>query len=203
VSRHFCHEPLAGDGGRTLLEVMLVLALLVLLAAAAAPRLIGSRRETALRAATRALLAACEHAHNEAVLRARHERVDMDLSAGKYWLTYFDPDQGEYVPDNTSMGQERTIPQTVSFQTVVVGVGAGGPEAQQRREESARRASALARREITFVTFTPQGGADWAAIVLEGEDGAKRTIEVQPLTGRARLVAEEDVPALLEMMRKP
>lgn len=181
---------------------MLVLVLLVLVAGAAAPRLVGARRGTALRAGTRSLLGACEYARNEAVLRARHERLNVNLSEGKYWLTYFDPEQGEYVPDETSIGQGGTLPAGVSFQTIVVGVSAGGAEAQRRREDSARRASALARSEITFVTFMPEGNADWGAMVLESEDDEESAIEVQPLTGRARVVPPEEVPDLLKMMRE-
>lgn len=180
---------------------MLVLALLVLVAGAAAPRLIDARRGTALRAAARGLLAACQHARNQSVLRARHERLNVNLSEGTYWLTYFDPEQGEYVSDNTNVGREQKLPSGTSFRTIRVAISAAGPEAERRREESARRASALARSEITFVTFMPQGSADWAAIVLQNEDGDESTVEVQPLTGRARLVPEEEAPELLETMQ--
>lgn len=92
----------------TLLELTLALLIIGLVVALAAPSLRGWSRAARLRDAADQMLALTRLARSQAVTDACTYRLNVDVSAGKYWLSR--QDNGQQLRLGTGWGQDFYIP---------------------------------------------------------------------------------------------
>jgi len=98
----------------TLLELIMVMAIVVLIAGYVAPKLGGfatGRRTTD--AGTR-MVALANYARTQAISEACAYRLNLDKSAGKYWLTK-DDGTGKFAAVPGDFGQQFTVPEGVKI----------------------------------------------------------------------------------------
>ena len=97
----------------TLIELVLVLALIAMLLAAAAPRFSGFGRGQRLDNAVESFLAAARHARGQAIATAMPHRLEVDAGRGVYWVSRFEGQS--FVPVAGEWGRETTLPEDVDI----------------------------------------------------------------------------------------
>ena len=102
--------------GFTLMELVLVLAIVAVVAMSAAPVLRGFVRGRAAGESAGVFIAATQYARSQAVSDGTTYRLNIDTAAGKWWLTMMDG-SGAFVDVAASNGQGYTLPETVRMQT--------------------------------------------------------------------------------------
>ena len=178
--------------GRTLMELLVVLAILGLAASLVLPRFATASSQAALKAGARDVITAIGYARNQAVSEGRSYRLEIDPSSGESRITHFDPEEDPeepYVADVGILGEKLTLPSGVSFSRVAVGEEAGGIEASGSPASSSRSGE-------TSIQFRPDGTTDQAVIVVTNDDGAELTITLDQFTARVRVLEPEEAEEL-------
>lgn len=100
--------PPAGAGGFTLLELVLVMVIICMVLAMAAPSLRGffASRQTSDAAAQ--IVALAHYARTQAVAEGRTYRLNLDTQSGKYWLTA--QTLGAFTPLSSEFGRVYSLP---------------------------------------------------------------------------------------------
>lgn len=170
-------------GGYTLLELLVVLAILAIFATLAAPRFADFLPGYRLDQAAVRVMTLARKARTDAATRRLRYRLTCSVGAGTYGLTVEgDPlrASGVYAPPDDSWGQSFPLPDGVTFSEVdladgtVVTAGSG------------------------TINFKPDGTADEAIIMLQDAKGHQRFVYVRGLTGRVSVL-----PANEEDLKKP
>ncbi|MBI3920309.1 MAG: prepilin-type N-terminal cleavage/methylation domain-containing protein [Armatimonadetes bacterium] len=162
---------LKGVHGFTLIELIGVMLLLVVLSSLAMPSFFRAHREARVRASVRRVMAALNLARGRAVSENTRARVEFDVQRGYYGVAVeSEQDKGEprFVTEVSSLGRPHALPPGITL-TVL---------------------SALRDRptEKEVVTFYDDGRADEAVIFLRDRFDNERTLSVDPLTGKVRLI---------------
>lgn len=159
-----------GSAGFTLLELSVVLLILGIAASFLAPRL-RDPEGAALTSSTARLATAVRYLYDEAAYRRVPMRLNFDLDQQVYFATELggDPDAPEFVPSRSSLAKPTVLPDSVSFQDVVL------PAVGKVSEG------------VVFAQFSPEGWADPLVVHLRGRAGGETTLAIEPLTGRTRV----------------
>jgi len=157
--------------GFTLIELVVVLALIAILTAVILPEMRGTFEETVLRSTARTLVSACNTAGSRAVATGTAHQLVIDAAANRYRIQ---PNRSAASPvARTSSGDSETRDSGPLDPRVVVEV---------RREESIGPDGAA-----HAVEFRPDGTADAAEFVLRDRAGFVIAIRVNPVTARPGL----------------
>jgi len=151
--------------GFTLLELILVLALISVVLALAAPSLHGfsDSRQTA---DTAIRVAALTHwARSQAIAQGRPYRLHVDPLGGFCWLTV--QRAGAYVPVDDQVASRLVPPEGVSLSLE----------------------SALPDRPVPYVQFYPSGRCDMASIEVRGRQGEVFLVACDTPTDRFRVIS--------------
>ena len=165
-----------GNRGFTIVEILVVVAIISLLATVTVPRMYGGRSKTRLRGAARRLLVTAQYARDFAITRRCQCRLVFDSDKQRYSLFYQkDPqhDPNEFVPLGTGLGKPQGLGKSLSFARLRIAPRQGLDPDQPPKE-------------VGYVTFEPTGQAD--AAVLEITDGTDvYSVQIAPYTGYAKL----------------
>jgi prepilin-type N-terminal cleavage/methylation domain-containing protein len=150
----------------TLIELVLVLVVLTVLLAIAAPSLRGWSRGTRLRDAGEQVLAAARYARSQAVTTGANHRVEFDAGTNAYRVTALDGEQ--YTPAAGEFGREIALPQGITLGVT--------------REDG----------DVSgVVTFYPSGRTTPARITLSADWGETSEIEATTAAEPFRLVTAD------------
>ncbi len=200
----------ARASGFTLIELLIVIAVGALLAAAAAPA-VASLTGADARKAAGEMAGAMRWLFDTAALRHTTCRLALDLDQGAYWAECVDPAKGggrgpalggrdddealvERFPEERSREVRRLLARTP--------FGEYADRTVKRRELPGDaglaevwtpRLERPVEKGIAHVYFFPRGEAE-AARVLVGHGDHLYTVTLEPLTGRARVVAGKPEP---------
>lgn len=154
--------------GFTLIELMVVIAILAVMVALIAPQL-GEIGEANLRRSARHLTGMIRFLHEEAQAKKQVYRLMFDIQDGRYW-----PEIWTQTADNAR--EFRRV------QSVIAGEGS------LSGQTTFRDVKVTGRPDETYMLFTPDGWVEHALIHLR--DGSDRdfTLFVKPLTGNTELV---------------
>lgn len=162
--RDDCGGPPAGF---TLVELTVVIMLMGIILLIAYPRFEGSIFASNIKQACRRLAATVRYAQNLAAHQRKICRINYDLDRNTYWVTIQGAEEN-FVADTTSLGQERKLPEGVSFEDVI------SPRDGKVKEGQ------------TFTRFLPKGMVDRSQIHLKDDRGRQFTLIIQPLTAEVR-----------------
>ena len=155
--------------GFTLVELIIVTAVIALVAAAAAPRFTGWLRRTSVEGASGHLALVLRRAHNQAaVTGARHRLVlDMDRSA---YVVLREDEEGRFVEVRDEGQRRASLARGVSFKDVVM------PSGRVTRSGS-----------VTIDIF-PKGFMDEVIVHIGDDSGRVRSVMVRGWLGRVKVL---------------
>jgi prepilin-type N-terminal cleavage/methylation domain-containing protein len=161
--------------GFTLLELSIVLLILAIAAGFVIPRL-RNTNSTALTSAAARLATTARYLYEEAALRRRPMRLNLDLDKHAYWVTVLkdnpdDPSEVEFVVDDSPLSRPTALPGSVAFADVIL------------------PALGMVREGLVFAQFFPEGYADPLVVHLTNSRHEFATLAIEPLTGRTRVAA--------------
>ena len=164
--------------GFTIVEVLLVVAVMVVLAGAAGGVYWGSYQRSQLDGAGRELLLTAKYARVNAIENQRCCKLKFDQVNHGYWLAY------DEIDDRTNRSDERVIRDSFSKPTRL-GEGIEFLDVEVRAERWANGEGGKDR-DVSEVVFAPDGTAD-AAVVVVGNRETFYTLMISRPTGKARL----------------
>ncbi len=182
------------SGGFTLLELILVMLIVAVVMAMAAPSLglfTGARPLTDTAAL---IVALADHARTQAVTEGRLYRLNIDAESGRVWVTA--QEGAEFAPLRTDFGREFRLPEGTRLAwptppaprtdttTTVPGLLMPGQEADAQQDPQGP--------SVTVVPFFPDGRSRPCRMRLTDRRGNAVDVECATPAGRFRVVAPED-----------
>ena len=149
----------------TLMELVLVLVVISVVLALAAPRLRGFFQSRQTSDAAVSMLAMTKWAHTQAMSSGCVCRLNIDPAQGRYWLTM--QQAGQFVAPKDEMGLHMSLPEgaTVDLRNDAPGA------------------------DLTYVQFYPSGRCDVATITLRGRQGETYLVSTQSATDPYQVAA--------------
>lgn len=171
------------QSGFTLMELMVVLAIMGIMAAMIIPEMRGSYEDALLRSSSRELMSAFSLAYGRAVSMNQTHRVRIDHGTGKYQV-----EKGEagnrFAPLDDISGSKGTIDRRLVVQIEPTAPEtAPGPEAPMAGP--AQTAPPL---PTDSVSFYGDGTADAVQITLQDRSGIRLGLRINPVTARVKLL---------------
>ena len=157
--------------GITLMELIIVMAIIALGAVLMVPNIAGWIPHYRLRSATRDVVSALRVAQMKAVARNMDHRVTFDSGEGSY-----------FIMRRTTAGVNNWVRITVSDE-----VAAGADDAKQFLPSGVQFDSVNFPTAVNNPEFYPNSTASGGNVVLKNSRGTLRTIIVAPTTGRIRI----------------
>jgi len=183
------------QAGLTLIELMVVMAIMVLLASVTAPTMVAAHREARIRSAARLVLSGLSYARSRAVSSGTTTRfnVRQPRTTGPapptVWVSVLEqePDSAttRFKEESTPSGRVRALPEGVALEV-----------AKEASDQSAYTEPVGDEEEgVSYLTFWRNGQTVNALLTLTVDRSRRRYIRLEALTGRARLVDEENLTA--------
>jgi prepilin-type N-terminal cleavage/methylation domain-containing protein len=160
-------KPSSRRGGFTLIELALVILILALIMALAAPSFVRSYRGALLSESSRAFATACQLARLRAVTQQQLAQLHLDLEQQVYWIAQV-----------VSNVEEQTVaPATLKRVEL-------GPRV--RLEAVTASANAISGEKVVTINFYPNGTCDAGSVSFRARDETNVvTLALDPITGRA------------------
>jgi prepilin-type N-terminal cleavage/methylation domain-containing protein len=165
--------------GFTLLELLLVMAILAVVAMVVVPRLAGSLASVRVGKSAEQVFAAAREGHARATLRGVRARLVLDFDQKAFWVEeerrpLEEPGRWSDLPGRED--KPYTLADGVSFGDLTL------------NEETLTAGQAV-------IAFRPDGSADDALITLKNDSEDVRVVEVRGITGRVRILRDEEAAA--------
>jgi type II secretion system protein H len=176
--------------GFTLIELMVVLALIAIMTAMIIPEMRGTFEDAVLRSSSRELVNVCNLTYSRAVTLNQIHRVHLETSSGKYLIERRSRGgQGVngFVPVPDLPGGEGRIDSRISIDLRLPGEDSTDAVGDT---SAARENSPAPVREETIV-FYPDGTADAREILLQDRDGFRIALRINPVTARVNIIELE------------
>lgn len=165
----------------TLIELVVVFALIAILSAMIIPEMHGSLEEAVLRSSARQLIGAFSLASGRAVSQSQTYRVRLDSGSGKFAMETQTgrPSRGApFVPVRDLSGSEGSLDHRVSLELRPLGMA---PAA----DGSAPASANLMRSDA--ISFYPDGTADPVELTLRDRAGFSLALRINPVTARVQV----------------
>ena len=175
--------------GFTLLELMVVIAVLGILSTLVIPQFQGTFEDARLKAAARELLAVMKLARSEAVSLQEVVCLCLDPAANKYWLEV-PSSPGDGAGPGDDMEPLMHVPGSSGRILAQISLRAMEEDREEGRESAERPRRPprgdVSRRVPERIFFRPDGTADGARILLRNPAGSALVLRVHAVTGRVR-----------------
>jgi type II secretion system protein H len=175
--------------GFTLIELMVVIALIGIVSAMIMPAMRGTYDNALLRSATRKLINACSLAASRAVSLNQVHRLRLDQKSERFVLESKTNEVAvgsEFTPVGELIGSEGALDTRVS---VVIRASPENPSAPPEESQDGEMSEASPDPDQPgTIRFYPDGTADRKVIVLRGRDGSGLALRINPVTARVHLL---------------
>ena len=159
----------------TLIELIVVVAIISVMVGMIAPRLYGAKGSTRLRNSARRFLLTAQYARDFAATRRCNCRLTIDTSEQGYTLTRQEDaehDPNEFIPLDANLAKPQRLDEGFSFGRIRIVPRLGRPQQDLRAD---------------YIDFQPTGQAD-AAVVEITDGNIIYSVLVAPYTAYAKLV---------------
>jgi type II secretion system protein H len=173
----------------TLIELMVVMALIGIMTAMILPEMKGTYEDAVLRSTSRELISACSLASSHAVSLNQAHRLRLDRNGGHYSIERRGLERGtggRFIPARDVIGGEGDLDRRISIElhrTADDTIAAGEEE-----PSPALRKSPPSDRHEDSVVFYPDGTADATEIVLRDRDGFRLALRINAVTARVQII---------------
>ena len=182
-----CGLGLASAGAFTLIEMMVVIALIGILSAMIIPEMRGSYNDALLRSAGRQLVNACGLASSQAVSFNQIHRLHLDLKEGRFLLERRSPSSGkEFAEVKDLAGSEGELDNRITFELRPDPADPSSAPASPDTPNSSEEPEVLSPPDT--ISFYPDGTADRMAIVLKDREGFRLALRINPVTARVHIL---------------
>ena len=178
--------------GFSLIELMVVVALIGIMAAMIIPQMRGTYEDVLLRATSRELVAVCNTASSRAIGLNQLLRVHLDKSTGKYAIERKVNDRrigAGFVPVRDVPGGEGKLDTRIFIEIRKPGEEVNRAEPDQRAVANAREVPRI--QDGGAIAFYPDGTADAGEILLQDREGFRLALRINPVTARVRVIELE------------
>lgn len=173
----------------TLIELMVVVALIAIMTAMILPEMRGTYEDALLRSTSRELVNAFSLAYSRAVSFNQPYRVRIERRTGKYQVEKLMREHGRegFVPLRDVAGGEGTLDPRIAIEirSPEESAAPDDTEPQYAREESNFPEQADA------IGFYPDGTADARDVMLQDRQGFRLALRINPTTARVHVVELE------------
>jgi type II secretion system protein H len=169
----------------TLIELMVVVALIAIMTAMILPEMTGTYQDALLRSTSRELVNAFNLAYSRAVSFNQPHRVRIEPGTGKYFVEKRVVEHGraDFVSLRDVPGGEGKLDTRISVEIQMAGESmAEETGASTDREES----PVLGQEDV--ITFYCDGTADAKEVVLQDRQGFRLALRINPTTARVHVV---------------
>jgi prepilin-type N-terminal cleavage/methylation domain-containing protein len=173
----------------TLIELMVVIALLGILSAMIIPEMRGSYDDAVLRSTGRQFVNACNLAYSRAVSLNQVHRLRLEPSENRFVLERRAPGsgpRGNFTPVKELDGSEGSLDERIS-----VTLRDAPPEPDAARDEGEPMdppKEGEAGPSTPAINFYPDGTADRKVILLRDPEGFRLGLRINPVTARVRIL---------------
>ena len=180
----------AKQTGFTLLELMVVIALIGIMTAMVIPEMKGTFEEALLRSTARELVNAFNLGYSQAVTLNQIHRVRLDRKNGRYFVEKKAEEKGSgFIPVGDLPGGEGKLDTRISIEIRRAGetpAAAPEPEAPLVSQDDSR-----IRNGDEPIVFYPDGTADSGEVRLRDREGFRLALRINPITARVDIVELE------------
>ncbi len=173
----------------TLVELMVVVALIAIMTALIVPEMKGTFEDELLRSTGRELINVFNLACSRAVSFNQSHRVRLNWKTGRYFVERPILEDGRevFVPLRDVPGSDGKLDTRIAILTrQSAESGLAESPSSEAPEAPATVEGATATDEV--ITFYPDGTADEDAIVLRDRDGFRLALRINPITARVRVI---------------
>jgi Tfp pilus assembly protein FimT len=175
----------------TLIELVVVCALVVILAAVILPEMRGSFQGSLLRATGRKLLDCFDLAYSQAVSQDQTDRVRLDVQNGKYAVEKRVETQGQgqedFEPVKDVPDAQGDLDSRISYEVRDASEDSTNAAAESPPAESTTRDTANSPPD-NVITFFPDGTADNREVILRDQEGFGLALRLNPITARVKII---------------
>jgi type II secretion system protein H len=173
----------------TLIELMVVMALIGIMTAMILPEMKGTYEDAVLRSTSRELVSACSLASSHAVSLNQAHRLRLDRNGGHYSIERRGLERGSggrFIPARDVIGGEGDLDRRITIELHKTADEAAATS-EEEPSPALRRSAPLDRQEDGIV-FYPDGTADATEIVLRDRDGFRLALRINPVTARVQII---------------
>jgi type II secretion system protein H len=179
----------------TLIELMVVLAIIGIMTAMIIPEMRGTYQDALLRSTSRELVSVFNVAYSRAVSLNQLHRVRLDTSTGRYVIERRLREEGRenFVPLQDVPDCQGVLDTRISIQ-----IRAPAPDLSATTDAGlppAAEPGSTVQEVVDSISFYPDGTADARELLLRDQDGFRLALRVNPVTARVDIAElERDSP---------